>query len=484
MRSPGRFLWLVALLAFTGATLPSIASSATTATVNAISAGIYPYWNPEQVAVTTSGGTVTFINSSASVPHGIVWKSTPATPSCQEGAGQVPVGTTKWGYSWKGDCTFTQEGVYRYYCAYHGEAMSGAVYVNASGTIPPPPPTAITQAASAPSETGATLNGSVTPNGQATEYFFKYGPTTSYGTETTPHSAGAGSTSVSVSASAVGLSPGTTYHFELVATYASGTSTVLGGDRTFRTLSPPGAPIAETGPASAVSDTAATLKGTVNPNGQATEYIFEWGLTDSYGQITAILPAGEDHATHAESAALTGLTPETVYHFRIVAMNASGPAPGVDSEFTTASSPPPTSEVTPPATTPVISALPFKPQEVVPSGPPLTGSSLKLTVPRHGFSVRGSIDVAQSGAGGRLEIDLLAKSALLTKVRGSSKSVRVGRLVRQSVSPGKLSFSVALTAQGKRALHHRHSLPVTVEITLDPDQGVAMTLTRSVTLRS
>jgi hypothetical protein len=134
---------------------------------------------------------------------------------------------------------------------------------------------------------------------------------------------------------------------------------------------------------------------------------------------------------------------------------------------------------------PLVTPLPSRSEEALVSGSSLAGGSVKLTAPRHGSSVRGSIEVNQVGAGGRLEVDLLAKSASLAKARGSgSRSMRVGRLVRQSVSAGKVSFSLALTAQGKRALTRRHLLAVTVKIVLTPTRGAATTVTRSVTLRT
>jgi hypothetical protein len=114
---------------------------------------------------------------------------------------------------------------------------------------------------------------------------------------------------------------------------------------------------------------------------------------------------------------------------------------------------------------------------------PLVEGSVKLAAPRHVFSVHGSLDVSQTGAGGRLEVDLLAKSASLAAARRSAP-VRVGRFVRASVSAGKVSFSVALNARGKSALRRHHRLAITVKITLTPTQGAAVTVNRSVVLRA
>jgi hypothetical protein len=81
------------------------------------------------------------------------------------------------------------------------------------------------------------LNGSVNPRGAATTYFFQYGITRLYGSNTAAASAGAGRRGVRVSAAVGGLAPATTYHFRLVAQNAQGLR--FGGDRTFRTRRQP-----------------------------------------------------------------------------------------------------------------------------------------------------------------------------------------------------------------------------------------------------
>ena len=96
------------------------------------------------------------------------------------------------------------------------------------------PPRVTTDAATTLSSTGATLNGTVNPNGNATTYYFEYGPTKTYGTKTAVASAGSGNAKQPASAPASGLTASTTYHFRLVATNSAGTTT--GGDKAFTTL--------------------------------------------------------------------------------------------------------------------------------------------------------------------------------------------------------------------------------------------------------
>lgn len=54
---------------------------------------------------------------------------------------------------------------------------------------------------------------------------------------------------------------------------------------------PPSAPAVTTSAASGVTATAATLNGTVNPEGAATTYQFQYGTSTSYGSVTPASPA-------------------------------------------------------------------------------------------------------------------------------------------------------------------------------------------------
>jgi hypothetical protein len=95
------------------------------------------------------------------------------------------------------------------------------------------------------------------------------------------------------------------------------------------------APAVTTGNASKVTASTATLNGKVNPNGEATTYAFDWGTTPAYGQQTTPATAGADSTSKAVSAAISGLSPGTTYHFRATATNASGTTVGSDQTFTT-----------------------------------------------------------------------------------------------------------------------------------------------------
>ncbi len=108
--------------------------------------------------------------------------------------------------------------------------------------------------------------------------------------------------------------------------------------------------------------------------------------------------------------------------------------------------------------------------------------AVKVAKSQHGGSVKGSINLSKAAAGYRLEVDLLTQSASLAKTKHSTR-VRVGRYLHSSLSAGKLSFSVKLNANARRAIKRHHRLALTVEIVLTPVAGAPVSVARSVVLR-
>ena len=97
------------------------------------------------------------------------------------------------------------------------------------------------------------------------------------------------------------------------------------------------APTVTTSAASGVTATTATLNGTVNPEGAATTYQFQYGTSTGYGSVTPASPAsaGAGSSAVAESAGLSGLSAGTTYDYRLVATNATGTTDGGNQTFTT-----------------------------------------------------------------------------------------------------------------------------------------------------
>ncbi|MGB2710588.1 MAG: fibronectin type III domain-containing protein [Conexibacter sp.] len=220
-------------------------------------------------------------------------------------------------------------------------AALALVAVLATGsTLAAGAPTAATGAASSVNDTQASVAGTVNPQSQLTSYAFQYGTTTSYGQQSALASAGSGTADAPVTADLAGLTPGTTYHYRVIATNASGTT--VGADQTFATTgtAPPPAtkPSATTGVATA-AEGSATVTGSVTPNGVETSYYFEFGETANYGQQTPPQSAGGGAGAVSVSAGLSGLKPNTLYHYRLVAVGPqSAFALGADKTFTTGSS--------------------------------------------------------------------------------------------------------------------------------------------------
>jgi len=96
------------------------------------------------------------------------------------------------------------------------------------------------------------------------------------------------------------------------------------------------APTVVTLPASNVTSNAATLNGTVNANTLSTDVIFAYGTNVFYGHIVpANPPTVTGNTVTPVSADITGLTPNTLYHYRVSATNAAGTSTGADITFST-----------------------------------------------------------------------------------------------------------------------------------------------------
>ncbi len=237
-----------------------------------------------------------------------------------------------------------------YYCAL-AQNSEGNAYGAVLSFRTPGSPATTTQAATSVTATGATLNGTANPNGNASYGFFRYATTNpgacddTFGTRVPSSSVndmsvGSGTSAVNYAIGISGLTPTTTYYACALARNAYGTS--WGSVVSFTT--PAAAPAVTTGAASAVQPTTVTLNGTANPGGAATTGWFRYATTnpgtcdDTFGTRAPAAGGstlGSGTSAVAYSQGPTGLAPNTTYYFCAIAQNSAGTGFGAVLSFTT-----------------------------------------------------------------------------------------------------------------------------------------------------
>ena len=228
-----------------------------------------------------------------------------------------------------------------------------ALATNASGTTPGAiehftttgTPVVTTAPAQSPTRTTVSLSGTVDPGGETTTYHLAYTTAADYQPgEANPYTNGLTTANSTLPATdftahqtvpvlAIELRPGTTYHYALVASNQAGTT--IGPDMSFTTAAPT-PPVANTGPASAISQTSATLSGSVDTRELPTVSQFEFGSTPGAGSLIPASPTPGTGTLQALTANIPGnLHPDTTYFYRTVATNADGTTYGQENSFTT-----------------------------------------------------------------------------------------------------------------------------------------------------
>lgn len=125
-------------------------------------------------------------------------------------------------------------------------------------------------------------------------------------------------------------------------------------------------PVISSVSSSAIKSTSASILWTTN---EISDSKVEYGLTSSYGSVTNT----NSSLLTLHSQNLTGLKPNTLYHFRVISKDVAGnSASSNDSTFTTtvatATTPPPTSTPTPTPKSPTPTPTPTQPKPPVNTG--------------------------------------------------------------------------------------------------------------------
>lgn len=272
---------------------------------------------------------------------------------------------------------------------YVGE--SGKFYIFDKTTIKAP--TASAKPATEVGQLTAQLNASVSANGHAAlecEFEYTDAADTAFASATSAPCSEMpdGSVKTEISVGVSGLSPDTSYRYRVTVT--TNASSVTSGSEVFQTLPEVPPTISKESPTN-VTQTTATIRANVNPHGgSSSDCHFEFGTNVAYGSTFPCLSLPPPATTDVTvTRKVSGLTANTVYHYRMVVTTNAGTAEGEDTEFTTASvpvEPEPEGPASPtePGPAPVTSPPP-------PSGPVTTPSPRRCRRGFHRRRVRGKL---------------------------------------------------------------------------------------------
>ncbi len=184
--------------------------------------------------------------------------------------------------------------------------------------------------------TSAELTGDVGLDGgtPVTSCELQVGKTTGYASPPVPCTPSSFGTDSTVEAVPTGLETGALYHYRFKATNEKGTN--FGADRTFV---PAFVLKVKTLPPTPVAEHEVTLRGSLDPDGKATEYYFEYGVNTNYGQQTATQSAGSGVGVINLNSVIQSLPSGQNFHYRIVATTEGHTTLGKDQAFSTASPP-------------------------------------------------------------------------------------------------------------------------------------------------
>ena len=209
--------------------------------------------------------------------------------------------------------------------------------------------------------------------------------------------------------------------------------------------------------ATAITDSSATVSGTVNPEGAAMKVSFQFGTTPAYGQSTTAQTLAPGNAATPFTAALTGLPAGTTVHYRAVATSDFGTFAGADQTLTTSAPTPPvgTATVGRARVTGTTAAL-----HVTCTGAP--GAHCKLSL---GMTVTETLRGHRViGVAPRLRHTVVGVgSAAVTLTAGNAKAVRI-----------------SLNGLGRKLLATRHVLKVNLVVTEALGNGRSATVSKQI----
>lgn len=208
-------------------------------------------------------------------------------------------------------------------------ALYGTVAVSTAQQAP----VVQTGSATGVSSSGATLTGTIVPNGSETLAFFQYGTSSALGSQTAEQSIGTGYSSIGVNIAVSGLQANTTYYFRIVARNAGSFGNLPGELRTLYTAgtSSGNAPGITTNAATDITTSGAILRAYVAAGDHPGTAWFEYGpRADVLVYTTQQVPIADlsyyrtTNTSPFVSAPLSGLIAGTSYAFRAVVRSDDG----------------------------------------------------------------------------------------------------------------------------------------------------------------
>lgn len=204
----------------------------------------------------------------------------------------------------------------------------------------------------------------------------------------------------------------------------------------------PDAPV--TGAASGVSTSAATVSGSVNPNGASVNVSFEYGTTTAYGQSTAVQKLAPGNAATPYTGALSGLPAGTTIHYRAVAASDFGTFVGADQTLTT-------------------QQLPPGPGTATVGQPKVSGKTASVPISCSG----------QAGAQCKLSLTMTVTETLrghkvvavsASRARKHKKVLTVGSKSITLTAGANETVKISLNAKGRKLLKARHTLKAKLRV--------------------
>ena len=269
-----------------------------------------------------------------------------------------------------------------------------------------------------------TLVAGIYPNGLATSYYWQYGPTGAYGSQTPPAALTASATPQSVTSQITGLAAGTTYHYRLVAVNSDGTS--YGYDYTLTTAA--GAPQTAAAPTlSGSANEGATLSASSGTWSQPGTYAYQWQRSGDGGTAWSSI-AGATGTSYTLTASDVGLelrvlvSASNAYGTGVAASSATAPAAGR-------------------ASAPAAGGTGAKGSRG--HQPRTPGSSAVLTAGRHQTIGLNGHRLAVAG----MSLDAVASAASHRRGHRRPATVRIVRVRRAAGVRGNLSIKVCAVGQ-------------------------------------